>query len=43
MLKKMFSRELLHQMGQFLAWIIPRTRRFKFVQMTSLGLQMAMP
>jgi len=30
-------------MGQYLAWSIPRTRRFKFVQMKSLGSQMAPP
>jgi len=38
----MSSKELLHQMGQYLAWIIPRTRKFKFVQMKSLGSQMDM-
>jgi len=42
MLKKS-SRELLHQIGQCLAWSIPRTERFKFVQMKSLGSQMATP
>jgi len=30
------SQELLPQMGQYLAWIIPRTRRLKFVQIKSL-------
>jgi len=30
-------------MGQYLAWGIPRTGRFKFVQIKSLGSQMAMP
>jgi len=35
--KKCSSQDLLHQMGQYLAWIIPRTRRFKFVQIKSLG------
>jgi len=29
MLKKSSSPELLYQMGQYLAWSIPRTRRFK--------------
>jgi len=43
MLKKSSSQELLHQMGQYLAWSIPRTRRFKFVQIKSLGSQMAPP
>jgi len=42
MLKKS-SQELLHHVGQYLAWIIPRTRRFKIVQIKSLGSQMAMP
>jgi len=36
-LKKSSSLELLHQMGQNLAWSIPRTGRFKFVQIRSLG------
>jgi len=31
MLKKS-SHEKLHQMGHYLAWSIPRTRKFKFVQ-----------
>jgi len=31
MLKKSYSQELLHQMGQYLVWIIPRRRRFRFV------------
>jgi len=31
MLKKSSSQELLHQIGQYLAWSFPRTRRFKFV------------
>jgi len=43
MLKKYSSQDLLHQMGQYLAWSFPRTRRFKFVQMNSLGSQMAPP
>jgi len=43
MFKKASSQELLHEMGQYLAWSIPRTRKFKFVQMNSLGSQMAMP
>jgi len=34
---KKSSQELLCQMGQYLAWIIPRTRRFKFIQIKSLG------
>jgi len=41
MLKKYSSQELLHQMGQFLGQIIPRTRRLNFVQMKSLGSCMA--
>jgi len=41
MLKKSSSKELLHQIGQYLAWIVPGARRFKFVQMKSLGSQMA--
>jgi len=36
------SQELLHQMGQYLAWTIPRTRRFKFIQIKFLGSQMVM-
>jgi len=43
MLKKCSSQEQLHQIGQYIAWIITRTREFKFVQMKSLGSQMAMP
>jgi len=43
MLKKCYSQELLHQIGQYLAWSFPGTRRFKFVQMKSLGSQMALP
>jgi len=31
MLQKSSSQELLRQMGQYLAWNIPWTRRFKFV------------
>jgi len=31
MLKQSSSKELLHQIGKYLAWIIPMTRRFKFV------------
>jgi len=42
MLKKS-SQELLHQIGQYLVWSIPRTSRFKLVQMNSLGSQMAPP
>jgi len=38
MLKKS-SQELLHQMGQYLARIIPSTRIFKFVQIYSKNLQ----
>jgi len=41
--KKSSSQELLHQMGEYLAWSIPRTRTFKVVQMKSLGSQMALP
>jgi len=37
MLKKSPSQEQLHQMGQYLAWSISRTGRFKFVQMKCLG------
>jgi len=43
MFKKSSSQDLLHQIGQYLAWSIPRTRRFKFVQIKSLGSQMAQP
>jgi len=43
MLKKSSSQELLEQMGQYLAWSIPRTERFKFVQMKSLRLQRPHP
>jgi len=43
MLKKSSSQELLHQMGQYSAWITPKTRRFKFVQIKSLWSQMATP
>jgi len=42
MLKKS-SKEMLHQIGQYLAWNFPRTRRFKSVQMKCLGSQMALP
>jgi len=41
--KKKSSQELLHQIGQYLVWITSRTRRFIFVQMKSLGSQMALP
>jgi len=43
MFKKSSSQELQHQMGQYLAWIIPRTRRFNFIQIKSLGSQMTTP
>jgi len=43
MFKKSSSQELLHQIGQYLAWSIPRTRKIKFVQMKSLESQMAPP
>jgi len=43
MLKKSSSQELLHQIGQYLAWSFTRTRRFKFVQMKSIGSQMIPP
>jgi len=36
MFKTSFQK-LLHQIGQYLAWIIPRTRRFNFVQIKFLG------
>jgi len=42
-LKISSSQELLHQIGQYLEWSIPRTERLKFVQMKSLGSQMAPP
>jgi len=42
-LKKSSSREQLHQIGQYLAWNIPRTKRFNFVQIKSLVSQMALP
>jgi len=34
MFKKYSSQELLHQMGQYLAWSIPRKRKLNFVQMS---------
>jgi len=37
MLKISSSQELMHQIGQYLAWSIPGTERFKFVQIKSLG------
>jgi len=37
MLKNYSSQDLLHQMGQYFAWIIPRTIRLKYVQIKSLG------
>jgi len=40
-LKKSSSQELLHQMGNYLEWSIPMTRRFKVMQRKSLGSQMA--
>jgi len=43
MFKTNSSQELLHQVGQYLEWSIPRTRKFKFVQIKSLELQMAIP
>jgi len=43
MLKKSSFLELLHQIGQYLAWSFPRTGRFNVVQMMSLGSQMAQP
>jgi len=42
MLKKS-SKELLYQIGQYLAWSFPRTGRFNFVQIMSLGSCMAPP
>jgi len=42
-LKKSSSKELMHQIGQYLAWSVPRIGRFNFVQMKSLGSQMAPP
>jgi len=43
MSKKSSSQELLYQMGQYLERSIPVTRKFKFVQMKSLGSPMATP
>jgi len=43
MIKKSSSQELLRQMGYYLAWNIPRTRRFKIVQIKTLGWYMAPP
>jgi len=34
---------MLHQIGQYFSWSIPRARRFKFVQIKSLDLCMAPP
>jgi len=35
-LKKSSSQDLLRQMGQYLAWIVPSIRRCNFVQLKSL-------
>jgi len=43
MLKKHSSQELLHQIGQYLAWSFPSKRRFKSVQIKFLGSQMVPP
>jgi len=43
MIKQCTSPEPLHQMGQYLTWNIPRTRKLKYVQIKSLGSQMATP
>jgi len=43
MLKKASSQELLHEIGQYLAWSIPRTKRFNFITIKSLGSCMAPP
>jgi len=43
MLKKSSSQEQLHQMGQYLAWIIPSTRRFKVYSNKVPGVKMATP
>jgi len=43
MIKKNSSNELPHQIRQYLVWSIPRTKRFKVVQMESLMSQMAPP
>jgi len=37
MIKTSSSKEMLHQIGQYLAWSFPRKRRFIFVQIKSLG------
>jgi len=37
-IKKSSSQELLYQMGQYLAWSIPRMRRYKFVQIKVPGI-----
>jgi len=42
MLKKSSSQELLHQMGQYLAWSIPQDKEIQ-VCSKSLGSQMATP
>jgi len=42
-IKKSSSQELLHQMGYYLDWSIPRTRRYNFVQIKTLGSYMAPP
>jgi len=41
--KKSSSQELLHQIGQYLAWSIPSARKFKFVNIKSLGSCLAPP
>jgi len=37
MFKKSSSQELLHEIRQYVAWSIARTRRFKFVENKNLG------
>jgi len=43
MIKTSSSKDLLHQIGQYLAWSIPRIGRFNCVQMKYLVSQIAPP
>jgi len=43
MIKKSSSQEILHQMGQYLAWSIIGARELKCVQMKSLESKMTQP
>jgi len=43
LLKKYSSQQMLDQIGQKLAWSIPRVRKFKFIHIQSLGLKWLRP